>query len=212
MRARTEDGEPLTDRELRDELLTLVLAGFETTANSLAWTWERLVRNPAAYDERLRDAVRDGRRRPRSTSRRRSSRRMRTAGDPGDRAAGPPCRGAWASTRTRRADPDHVMSILLLHHREDLYPDPFAYRPERWLTAGARSVSPGPTSGSPSAAAPGAASAPRWRWPSSASCSKRWSDGSTWQCRPTRPEHAQHRNVTMIPARGARVVVRERRA
>lgn len=59
MRARTEDGEPLTDRELRDELLTLILAGFETTANSLAWTWERLVRSPAAY-ERLREAVRSG--------------------------------------------------------------------------------------------------------------------------------------------------------
>jgi cytochrome P450 len=42
---------------LRDELLTLVLAGHETTANSLAWTWERLVRTPEAY-ERLRDAVR----------------------------------------------------------------------------------------------------------------------------------------------------------
>ena len=50
LRARTEDGEALTDRELRDELLTLVLAGHETTANQLAWTWERLVRTPAAYD------------------------------------------------------------------------------------------------------------------------------------------------------------------
>src|SRR5437763_10257852 len=57
LQARTEDGEALTDRELRDELLTLVLAGHETTANSLAWTWERLVRNPSAY-ERLREAVR----------------------------------------------------------------------------------------------------------------------------------------------------------
>ncbi len=39
MTAQTEDGELLSDQELRDELLTLVLAGFETTANSLAWTW-----------------------------------------------------------------------------------------------------------------------------------------------------------------------------
>src|SRR5689334_4576913 len=59
LQTRTEDGEALTDRELRDELLTLVLAGHETTANSLAWTWERLVRYPDAYD-RLRSAVRDG--------------------------------------------------------------------------------------------------------------------------------------------------------
>src|SRR4029079_19764194 len=58
LQARTDDGEALTARELRDELLTLVLAGHETTANSLAWTWERLVRHPEAYD-RLRSAVRD---------------------------------------------------------------------------------------------------------------------------------------------------------
>src|SRR5689334_2277972 len=54
-----DDGTPLTDQELRDELLTLVLAGHETTANSLAWTFERLVRTPAAYD-RLREAARGG--------------------------------------------------------------------------------------------------------------------------------------------------------
>src|SRR5256885_1493773 len=58
MRARSDDGEALTDEELRDELLTLVLAGHETTANSLAWIWERLVRSPDAY-ERLRAAVRE---------------------------------------------------------------------------------------------------------------------------------------------------------
>src|SRR5437868_12871953 len=58
MRARTEDGEALTDRELRDELMTLVLAGHETTANQLAWAWERLVRTPHAY-ERLREAAKN---------------------------------------------------------------------------------------------------------------------------------------------------------
>src|SRR4051812_46758455 len=57
IRARTEEGEALTDAELRDELITLVLAGHETTANQLAWTWERLVRSPAALD-RLVESVR----------------------------------------------------------------------------------------------------------------------------------------------------------
>src|SRR3954464_3078413 len=57
LRTHTEEGEALTDQELRDELLTLVLAGHETTANSLAWTFERLLRTPAAYD-RLRDVAR----------------------------------------------------------------------------------------------------------------------------------------------------------
>ena len=57
--ARDEEGQAMTDEELRDELMSLVLAGHETTANSLAWTFERLLRFPAAYDG-LRHAVRDG--------------------------------------------------------------------------------------------------------------------------------------------------------
>jgi cytochrome P450 len=44
--ARDEDGEAMTDVELRDELVTLLLAGHETTATSVAWALERLVRHP----------------------------------------------------------------------------------------------------------------------------------------------------------------------
>src|SRR2546428_5548150 len=58
LQATDDEGTPLTEGELRDELLTLVLAGHETTANSLAWAFERLVRTPRAY-ERLREEVRD---------------------------------------------------------------------------------------------------------------------------------------------------------
>jgi cytochrome P450 len=46
MQARDEDGQPMTDDELRDELVTLLLAGHETTATSVAWAIERLVRAP----------------------------------------------------------------------------------------------------------------------------------------------------------------------
>jgi cytochrome P450 len=46
--ARDEDGEPLTDAELRDQLVTLLVAGHETTATGLAWTFELLLRNPRA--------------------------------------------------------------------------------------------------------------------------------------------------------------------
>jgi cytochrome P450 len=46
MQARDEDGEPMTDPELRDELVTLLLAGHETTATSVAWAIERLLRHP----------------------------------------------------------------------------------------------------------------------------------------------------------------------
>jgi cytochrome P450 len=44
--ARDEDGQAMTDQELRDELVTLLLAGHETTATSVAWAVERLVRHP----------------------------------------------------------------------------------------------------------------------------------------------------------------------
>ncbi|TML03873.1 MAG: cytochrome P450, partial [Actinobacteria bacterium] len=46
--ARDEDGRALSDEELRDELMTLLVAGHETTATALAWTLERLARHPDA--------------------------------------------------------------------------------------------------------------------------------------------------------------------
>ena len=46
LQARDEDGQAMTDGELRDELVTLLLAGHETTATSVAWAVERLVRHP----------------------------------------------------------------------------------------------------------------------------------------------------------------------
>jgi cytochrome P450 len=50
-----DDGSALTDAELRDELMTLVLAGHETTATALAWAFERLARHPEAWQHLRRD-------------------------------------------------------------------------------------------------------------------------------------------------------------
>jgi cytochrome P450 len=131
LEARDEEGQPLTDEELRDELLTLVLAGHETTANSLAWTFERLLRTPAAYD-RLRELTR--------------------AQD--DDAAGYVEATVYEGMRIRPVIPFIVrmvkrpwrlgeyvvpaktpvaVSIVALHHREDVYPHPHVFRPERFL-------------------------------------------------------------------------------
>src|SRR5262249_7017138 len=126
LQARTEDGEALTDKELRDELLTLVLAGHETTANSLAWTWERLVRTPHAY-EMLYDAVRtdtdaDATIEATITEGMRSRPVIPIIG----RRVSVPWRlGDYAVP----AKTPVTMSILLVHHREDLYPEPFAFKP-----------------------------------------------------------------------------------
>ena len=57
--ARHEDGSPMSDEELRDELVTVLGAGHETTATGLAWAMERLLRNPAVL-ARLRDSIAAG--------------------------------------------------------------------------------------------------------------------------------------------------------
>ena len=59
LQARHEDGSPMSDEELRDELMTLLVAGHETTASSLAWAVERLVRHPDAL-ARLREEADEG--------------------------------------------------------------------------------------------------------------------------------------------------------
>jgi cytochrome P450 len=59
MQARDEDGQPMSDSELRDELVTLLLAGHETTSTSVAWAVERLVRHPDKL-RRLQEEIESG--------------------------------------------------------------------------------------------------------------------------------------------------------
>ena len=90
LQARDEDGNGMTDVELRDELVTLLVAGHETTASQLAWTLERLLRTPAAL-ERLAARAARGRRLP----------RLRDQGVPA-RAAGAHLLGAAHGDRAGR--------------------------------------------------------------------------------------------------------------
>jgi cytochrome P450 len=202
LRARTDEGEPLSDRELRDELLTLVLAGFETTANSLAWTWERLVRTPQAYD-RLRDAVR---------SDERAAEHVEAAIVEGMRSRPViPIVGRRVTVPWRLgeyvvpADSAVSVSILLVHHREDLHPDPFAFRPERWLDRKPGAYEWIPFGGGTRRCLGAALALAEQRVVLAAMLRRLDLEAD----RPE-PEHALHRNVTMIPARGARVVIRSR--
>ncbi|MCK9250389.1 MAG: cytochrome P450 [Solirubrobacteraceae bacterium] len=128
VQATDEDGRPMGDRELRDELMTLLVAGHETTATTLAWALERLVRHPAAL-ARLRDEVRAGEEAYldatiKETLRLRPVlalvvRKLTTAAEIG---------GHRLPAGTRVAP-----CIRLVHQRPDLYPDPSAFRPERFL-------------------------------------------------------------------------------
>jgi cytochrome P450 len=202
LRARSEDGQTLTDRELRDELLTLVLAGHETTANSLAWIWERLVRTPAAY-ERLREAVRSG------TEASEQIEAVITEGMRsrpvipmiGRRVTVPWRLGRYAVP----AETPIAMSILLLHHREDLYPEPFAFRPERWLGRKPGTYEWIPFGGGIRRCLGAALAMAEQRVVLDAMARR-----LDLEAVDRAPERAVHRNVTMIPAQGARVVVRAR--
>jgi cytochrome P450 len=202
LRARTEDGASLTDKELRDELLTLVLAGHETTANQLAWIWERLLRTPDAY-ERLYGAVRSGedaeavieativegmRSRP-------------VIPIIGRRVSVPWRLGEYAVS----ANTPVSMSILLLHHREDLYPQPYAFRPERWLGRKPGTYEWIPFGGGIRRCLGAALAMAEQRVVLDAMVRRLDIEADDPE-----PEHAVHRNVTMIPAHGARAVVRNR--
>jgi cytochrome P450 len=130
LQARTEEGEALTDKELRDELLTLVLAGHETTANSLSWAWERLVRSPDAH-EALLGAVRSGKGAEEQVEATivEAMRSRPVIPLIGRRVTVPWQLGEYGVP----AGAPISMSILLVHHREDLYPEPFQFRPERFV-------------------------------------------------------------------------------
>jgi cytochrome P450 family 135 len=203
--ARTEEGEALTDRELRNELLTLVLAGHETTANQLAWTWERLVRNPEAH-ERLTAAARSGDAEGSAAvveeTLNESMRSRPVIPIIGRRVMVPWRLGEYGV----KADTPVTMSILLLHHREDLYPDPYAFRPERWVGKKPGTYEWIPFGGGIRRCLGASLAMAEQRIVLEAMARR-----LDLEAADPEPEHALHRNVTMIPARGATVVVRGRR-
>jgi cytochrome P450 len=139
MQARDDAGEAMTDQELRDELMTALAAGHETTATSLAWAVERLLTHPATL-ARLRDELRDA---------------GGTGASPEALAALPyldavvtevmrlrpviPLVGRVLKRPYRLGGYDLptgttvAANIFLAHRNPDVYPEPEAFRPERWL-------------------------------------------------------------------------------
>jgi cytochrome P450 len=201
--ARTEDGEALSDREVRDELLTLVLAGHETTANQLAWTWERLLRTPEAH-ERLLAAVRDGDGAEEEVEAViTESMRVR----PVIPMVGRRVQRPWQLGRYGvPAGTPVSMSVLLLHHRPDLYPEPGAFRPERWHGRRPGTYAWLPFGGGTRRCLGAALAMAEMRVVLTAMARR-----LDLEAPDAAPERPLQRNVTMIPARGAQVVVRGRR-
>jgi cytochrome P450 len=201
LEARHENGEPLSDRHVRDELISLVLAGHETTANSLAWTFERLVRNPEPYAH-LRDLVRS---------------------DDGAAAEAYVEATIYEGMRVRPVIPmivrmvkrrwqlgDYVVpagtpvavSIVALHHRPDVYRDPYRFRPERFVAEKPGTYTWIPFGGGIRRCL-GASLAMAEQRVVLAAIARR----TDLAAADPAPEPARQRNVTMIPGFGGRVVL-----
>jgi len=131
MQARFEDGSEMSDSDLRDQLMTLLLAGHETTATALAWTFDLLLRHrgplqrlreelEAGEDDYLRAVISE-------------SLRLRPV---------VPLAGRRLSVDLETenlqlpAGTDVTPAIWLTHTRAESYPEPFAFRPERFLEDG----------------------------------------------------------------------------
>jgi cytochrome P450 len=126
--ARFEDGEPMDDAEIRDQLMTLLLAGHETTATGLAWSFDLLLRNPDVLERLVAavDAGEDAYVRAVVAE----SLRLRPV---------VPLAGRRLASELRvdghvlAPGTDVTPAIWLTHTRPDRYPEPYAFRPERFL-------------------------------------------------------------------------------
>ena len=127
--ARFEDGSAMDDHEVRDQLVTLLLAGHETTATALAWTVDLLLREPAAL-ERLTAEVDSGAEDSYLRAVIQESLRLRPVVPLAGRRLASELR---VDGLTLAAGTDVTPAIWLTHTRPDLYPEPLAFRPERFL-------------------------------------------------------------------------------
>jgi cytochrome P450 len=128
--ARHEDGSPMSPQELRDELMTLLVAGHETTASSLAWAFERLARSPAVLG-RLLEEIDAGEGNGYLTATiQETLRRRPVLPNVAPRLVKQPVEvGGWSYP----VGACLVPNTYLIHHDPDIYPDPYAFRPERFL-------------------------------------------------------------------------------
>ena len=126
--ATDESGTPLPNRQIRDELLTMIMAGYETTTSALAWTFERLLRSPEVMS-RLQDDLARG------------SDEYLDAVVKETLRLRPVVPVVARKVREEVALNDYVIpagsvlmvSIYLLHRDPALHPDPTEFRPERFL-------------------------------------------------------------------------------
>ncbi len=130
LQATYENGEPIPDRHIADELLTLVASGHETTASQLAWAVERLRRHPQLLS-RLTEEVDAG------------GSELRQATIWEVQRTRPVLEGAMRRTKTRirlgdwvlPEDTNLILSIRLAHDSEESFPNAASFNPDRFVGA-----------------------------------------------------------------------------
>jgi len=200
MLAHFEDGAVMSDAELRDELITLLIAGHESTATMLAWAFERLVRHPEKL-ARLRDEAESGQDQYAEAVVQEILRLrpvlpivLREIADPIEIGGYHLPAGTWLAP-----------CAYLIHRREDIYPRPLEFVPERFLEQQPGTYTWLPFGGGVRRCL-GAAFAQLEM--------KRVLESVATRA-DLRPAHraderARHRFITLAPARGARVLMTSR--
>ena len=196
---RDEDGEPLSDRELRDELITILLAGHETTATSIGWAFERLLRTPAAL-ERLTAEVRSGESTEYLDAVIKETLRVRPVITEVFRA---PSEQVELGGYSFAAGTQLAASILLVQLDPELYPpDPEEFRPERFLDGAPEPYTWVPFGGGVRRCLGASFATLEMSVVISTILSR-----ATLRASRSRPERALFRGVTVLPSRGGEAIV-----
>lgn len=122
-------GGALSDAELRDHVVSLALAGHETTATALSWVFERLVRNPSVLERLLDELASGGEEYLEAVVKETLRARPVFPRGPTARLTAPAQVGGFLLPAGTLVTP----CILLLHRDSQAFPDPDAFRPERFL-------------------------------------------------------------------------------
>jgi cytochrome P450 len=129
--ARDENGEGMSNSELRDQLITLLMAGHETTATALAWSFDLLFRNPEAMERLLTEI--EGEDHDYLDAVAEEALRLRPVVMFAGRQLRKPMElGGYELDRGTVVG----ASMYLAHTREDVFPEPYSFRPERFLEEG----------------------------------------------------------------------------
>jgi cytochrome P450 len=196
--ARDEDGEPMTDQELRDELVTLLVAGHETTATGLAWAFELLLRTPRVM-AKLRESLAEGDEKYLDAVVKEALRLRPVIPGIGRVVRGEPFElGGYSVPPGVEINP----SIGVIHRRADRYPAPGEFRPERFLEDGAPDTYTWVPFGGGTRRCLGASFALL----EMKIVIKRVLERAELRTTARKPEKVERRGITLVPATGVRVV------